>query len=131
MKRCWQILALLLFVLMGPASMCCLAAPQNVSEDSCNCCSSNSDEGHEAPAQPIICPSDTIAHSQIPAPIAMPPMQMVELTDIIHAMVWLNELSATQAAPLPLMTTAPPELRTTWIFVSRAALPARAPSELD
>jgi hypothetical protein len=130
MKRCRQILALLLLVLMGPASVCCLAAPQNVSEDSCGCCSTESDQEHKAPAQPDLCPSDTIARSQMPAPIAMPPMQMVELTDIIHAMVPLDEPIATKAAPLPLLTTAPPQLRTTWVFASRAALPARAPSDL-
>lgn len=127
MKRCWQILALLLFALMGPASVCCLALPQTVSHDACGCCPT-SDEEHDVPAQPDVCPSDTIAHSQIPAPITMPAMQMMELTDIIHAMVRLNEQATTKAAPLPLMTTAPPELRTTWNFVSRAALLARAPS---
>lgn len=60
----------------------------------------------------------------------MPQMQVIEVTDLIQAMLRLNELAAVSAAPMPLMTTAPPQLRTTWVFASRAALPARAPSAL-
>ena len=128
MKRFWQILALILLALMVPASVCCLEA-QQVANEECGCCS-NADEEHDAPAQPEACPSDTIARSQLPAQVVMPAMQMVELADIVQAMMRLNELAATKAAPVPMLTTAPPELRTTWVFVSRAALPARAPSEL-
>ncbi len=81
---------------------------------------------------PVSCPSDTISHSQVPAPVILPAMQMVELADLIQAMIRLEDelATATESTGLPLMTTAPPELRTTWVFVSRAALPARAPSEL-
>lgn len=125
MKRIWQILAFLLLALMVPASVCCLGPRQAVADD-CGCCFT-SDEKPSAPAQPDACPSDTIARSQLPAPVIMPEMQMVELTGIIQELMRLNELAATRAAPIPLMTTAPPELRTTWVFVSRAALPARAP----
>ena len=128
MKHFWQILTLVLLALMVPASVCCLM-PQQAANQSCDCCSST-DEGHEAPALPDACPSDTIAHSQVPALIVIPAMPMLELADIIYAMMRFNELAATTAAPVPLMTNAPPELRTTWVFVSRAALPARAPAEL-
>jgi hypothetical protein len=128
MNRLWQILALLLLALMVPASACCLG-PQQVINDECGCCS-NSGKDPNAPAQPEACPSDTIARSQLPADVVMPEMQMIEFADLVQAMMRLNELAAARAAPLPLMTTAPPELRTTWVFVSRAALPARAPSEL-
>lgn len=128
MKRFWQILALLLLALVVPASVCCLG-PQQVINDQCGCYS-NPDKDHEAPAQPEACPSGTIARSQLPAQIVMPEMQMVELTGIIQELMRLNELAEAKAAPVPLMTTAPPELRTTWVFVSRAALPARAPAEL-
>lgn len=128
MNRLWQILAFLLLALMVPASVCCLG-PQQAANEECGCCS-NPDKERDAPAQPKACPSDTIARSQLPAPVIMPEMQMVELTGIIQKLVRLNELAAAKSAPVPLMTTAPPELRPTWVFVSRAALLARAPSEL-
>jgi hypothetical protein len=128
MKRFWQILTLILLALMVPASVCCLET-ERAEGHACECRSTPGHE-HDAPAPPEACPSDTIAHSQVPALVAVPAMQMLELADIIHAMLRLNELAATNAAPVPLMTTAPPELRTTWVFVSRAALPARAPAEL-
>ena len=54
---------------------------------------------------------------------------MVELTELIQLMIRLQgELaSGTESAGLP-MTTAPPELRATWHFTQRTALPVRAPS---
>ncbi|MES2595766.1 MAG: hypothetical protein V4662_10545 [Verrucomicrobiota bacterium] len=66
----------------------------------------------------------------MPAHVVLPAMQMIELAQIIEGMTRLNELRAAKEPPVPLMTTAPPELRTTWVFASRAALPARAPAEL-
>lgn len=130
MIRFWQILALLLLALMVPASMCCYGA------DGCKadvCCSEESHEhedhdGGEHHA-PVSCPSDTISHSQVPAPVTMPEMQMVELAELIQAMIRLQDdlATATESAGLP-MTTAPPELRATWHFTQRTALPVRAPS---
>jgi hypothetical protein len=128
MKRLWQFLALVLLALMVPASVCCMGA-QQVSTDDCGCCSS-SEKDEQAPAQPEVCPSDTISRSQLPTQIVTPEMEMVAGSDLCHAMMRLHELVAAAPAPVPLMTTAPPELRTTWVFASRAALPARAPSEL-
>lgn len=128
MKRLWQIISLILLALMVPASMCCLLL-QQAENQACACCAT-SGQDHDAPALPDACPSDTIAHSQMPVLVAVPEMQMLELAAIIHAMIRLNELAVTPAMPEPAPTTAPPELRTTWHFVSRAALPARAPSEL-
>lgn len=126
MKRFWQILALLMLALMVPASMCCYGADGCATEACCSECHEQHDgDEHHAP---VSCPSDTISHSQVPAPVTMPEMQMVELADIIHAMMRLNELVATAVAPLPLMTTAPPELRATWHFTHRTALPVRSPS---
>ena len=126
MQRFWHLLTLLLLALMLPASVCCWV-PMN----ECHAC-----EGEcapvpcdEAPVLPDACPSDTLAHSQAPVLLAVPAMQVFELADIIHAMMRLNERAVLKAAPVPLMTNAPPELRVTWVFVSRAALPARAPSE--
>lgn len=128
MKRTWQFLSLILLALMVPASVCCLGS-QQVANEECGCCS-NRDKERDAPAQPEACPSDTIARSQLPAPVIMPEMPMMELTGIIYELMRLNELAAMKVAPVCLMTTAPPELRPTWVFVSRAALPARAPSDL-
>ncbi len=127
MKGLWQILALILLALMVPASMCCLM-PQLMENRDSGCCS-NGDESHDYPPQPEACPSTTIAHSRLPAPVPMPEMQMVELVDLLQALR-LRELTAQAAAPVPYPATAPPELPTMWAFVSRAALPARAPSAL-
>ncbi len=127
MKRFWQFLALVMLALMVPASVCCYGVDACSSQECHTCPCGEQDEENRLPAS---CPSDSIAHSQVPAPIVLPAMQMVELTNLIQEMMRLNELSAAKAVPVPLMTTAPPELRTTWVFVSRAALPARAPSAL-
>lgn len=112
---------------MVPASVCCLGV-EVLTEHHCDCCGENEHQS-EAPCLPD-CPSDTIAHIQVPVLVTMPQMQMIEITDLIQAMMLLNEQAAVKAAPVFLMTTAPPQLRTTWVFVSRAALPARAPSAL-
>lgn len=127
MKRLWQILALILLALMVPASMCCLV-PQEVEKQHAGCCS-HGDEGHDVPTMPDICPSGTIAQSFLPEMVAMPEMQMVELICLIQAFALLD-LIEQAAAPVSMPTTAPPELRTTWAFVSRASLPARAPAVL-
>lgn len=125
MKRFWQILALLMLALMVPASACCQmwegCSPSH------ECCPCHDDE-HDSPAQQETCPSVTIAHSQVPVQVVLPAMQMIELSKIIQDLMRLNELAAAKAPQVPLRTTAPPELRTTWVFASRAALPARAPS---
>lgn len=127
MKRFWQTIAILLLALIVPASVCCWVSAKEFNV--CDCQGAHS-EHDEAPELPDACPSDSIAHSQAPALIAIPAMQMVELSDILLELLRLNELAAKPAASVPLITTAPPELRVTWVFVSRAALPARAPAVL-
>lgn len=124
MKRFWQILALLMLALMAPASVCCYGPDVCANQVSCSC------EDHEQQV-PADCPSDTIAHSQVPASVMLPEMQMVELAGVIQAMLRLQDELATalESSGLP-MTTAPPEMRTTWHFTRRAALLARAPSNL-
>lgn len=132
MKRFRQILSLILLALMVPASMCCYGPDGCVVEACCSGDSHEHEEGeghddeHHAPAA---CPSDTISHSHVPAPIMLPAFAMVELWDVIKEMIrHQGEL----AADLPLakfaMTTAPPEMRATWQFKQRTALPVRAPS---
>jgi hypothetical protein len=134
MKRFWQIFALMLTTLMVPASMCCYG-PDSCEEMVCASCADN-DHGHQDGQDhdgehhaPAACPSDTISHSQVPAPVTMPEMQMVELVELIQAMIRLQDelATATESSRLP-MTTAPPEMRTTWHFTQRTALPVRAPS---
>lgn len=127
MKHFWQILALFLLALMVPASVCCLGV-EVLTEHHCDC-RGETDHQSEIPSLPD-CPSDTISHSQVPVLVAMPQIQMIEIRDLIQAILRSNELAALSVVPMPLMTTAPPQLRTTWVFVSRAALPARAPSAL-
>tara|TARA_R110002049_G_scaffold214436_1_gene385930 strand:- start:314 stop:706 length:393 start_codon:yes stop_codon:yes gene_type:complete len=129
MKRFWQLIALTLLALLVPASVCCLDIEMFEGVE-CSCHSAP-DQEHDIPAQPSSCPSDTIAHSQVPAFVALPEMQMVELAGLIQAMIRLQDELATtlESFRLPL-TTAPPEMRTTWHFTRRAALLARAPSIL-
>lgn len=130
MKRFSQILALLILALMVPASMCCYGADGCAVEA---CCSEgghdhedhDGDENHA----PVSCPSDTISHSQVPTQVTMPEMQLVELIGIIQAFALLD-LVEQAACPVPMPTTAPLELRTSWAFVRRAALRARAPAVL-
>lgn len=128
MKRLWQIFALILLALVVPASVCCMV-PQVVKNQSCDCCSIP-DQDHNSPEHQEACPSVTIAHSQLPAVASMPQMPMIELCDMINTISRIHELTAQANAPTLMPTTAPPELRTTWVFASRAALTARAPSEL-
>ncbi|MCB1210603.1 MAG: hypothetical protein KDK97_14830 [Verrucomicrobiales bacterium] len=128
MKRFWQILALLMLALMVPASACCYGPDICANQVSCSCADHEQHDGdeHHVPAD---CPSDTISHSQVPAPVMLPAMQMVELVELLQAMIRLQDELATalESSGLP-MTTAPPEMRTTWHFTRRAALLARAPS---
>ena len=88
MNRLWQILAFLLLALMVPASACCLGS-QQVINDECGCCS-NAGKDQNSPAQPETCPSDTIARSQLPEDFIMPEMQMIELADLVQAMMRLK-----------------------------------------
>lgn len=127
MKRFWQIITLVLLALMVPASVCCYVTP-----DACATCDCESipDQHDECPAAPDMCSSDSIAHSKVPSATVLPGIPMLDLVEFLYSESRLNELAATIAAPVPLMTTAPPELRVTWVFVSRAALPARAPAVL-
>ncbi len=125
MNRFWQILALFMLALMVPASTCCHGLEGCSTSYECCACSDNESE---APAQQEVCPSVTIAHCQVPAQVVLPAMQMIELAKIIQDLMRLNELAVAKAPQVPLRATAPPELRTSWVFVSRAALPARAPS---
>lgn len=128
MKCFWQILALLMLTLMVPASMCCFVPDTSATKVCCSCADHEQHDGDERPA-PDSCPSETIAHSQIPAPVMLPDMQMVELAELIQAMIRLQDelTTVTESSELP-MTTAPPELRATWHFTHRTALPVRAPS---
>lgn len=128
MKRFWQILALLMLALMVPASMCCYGTDVCVVEACYSECHDEQHDGDEHHA-PAACPSDTISHSQVPAQVMLPAMQMVELAKLIQGMISLQDelATATVSSGLP-MTTAPPELRATWHFTQRTALPVRAPS---
>ncbi|MBP9223972.1 MAG: hypothetical protein KBF76_08890 [Verrucomicrobiales bacterium] len=124
MKRFWQIITLVLLALIVPASVCCYLAP-DADCSACNC-ESIPDQHNETPS----CPSNSIAHSEVPSSPALPEIQLLDLVNFFHPVSLLNEIAETDSAAVPVPTVAPPELRTTWVFASRAALPARAPSAL-
>lgn len=127
MKRFWHLIALIMLALVVPASVCCLGPQPAEHKDTC--CAVPA-QGQDSPAQPEFCPSDTISHSELPPVVAVPEAEMVELLATIQSWLSLSDLVVREFIPEPVETTAPPELRTSWVFVSRAALPARAPSIL-
>lgn len=128
MKRFWQILALFLLALTVPASMCCYTVDGCESE-ACTTCPSRAHHEDGEPHAPVACPSDTISHSQVPSPVMLPSFAMVELEDVVREMIRRQgESVAMQDATEFVMTTAPPEMRATWHFTHRTALPVRAPS---
>ena len=133
MKRFYQILTLLLLALMVPASTCCYGVDGCVTIVDGGSRSHDEHEHHDGGEHhaPSSCPGETLSHSQVPMLVILPAMQMVELTELILVIARLQDdlATATEFSGLP-MTTAPPELRATWPFTQRTALPVRAPSIL-
>lgn len=132
MKRFRQILLLLLLALMLPASVCCEWSKMFFGKDCVTCgCQKEGHQGEDHPSLPGTCPSDTLSSSELPAPVTVLKVQMALLADLHPEIPRPEESRATQSACDGLLTTtAPPEVRTTWCFVSRTALPVRAPSVL-
>ncbi|WP_395730735.1 hypothetical protein [Prosthecobacter sp.] len=132
MERFRQILSLILLALMVPASMCCFG-PDACAALVCGSCENHEHEdgkGHDHDHHaPVGCPSETISHSQVPLPIMLPSFAMAELEDVVREMLRRQgELAGELPQAEFVMTTAPPELRATWQFTQRTALPVRAPS---
>ena len=133
MNRFCQVLSLLLLALLLPASVCCEWTKLFFGEDcvTCGCQEKEEHRGEGHPSLPGTCPSDSLSNSEAPAPVTVPKAQIALLADLHLEIPSLEETRTTQSAcDGLLMTTAPPEVRPTWCFVRRAALPARAPSVL-
>lgn len=136
MRRFWQIIALITLVQIVPASACCLLPTTFGAEDTCctpatrlTAPSTKDAPLPNLPAQPANCPSDTIAHSQLPVVTTLPAAPLVELHWVALAIQMLPTLAPADENSLSFVPTAPPELRASWQFVIRAALPARLPSD--
>lgn len=139
MRPFWQSIALLMLVLFAPASMHCLmnAAMADGPASDVSCASSQScgDTDHaplpQSPEQEHQCPTDTLAKTNLPAGVMVPAIPSMVLEDALAALRrvatdLLSNGDASTAAP----PAAPKELQPTWAFTSRAALPARWPSDL-
>lgn len=140
MRSFWKLIALLVLVLFAPASMHCLmgadvksplgAAALAAGADDCG----DSDHG-ALPQSPEHhehhCPTDTLAKSSLPVGVMIPEMPSAVLDDALAALRRIAaELLSNGDALTVAPAVAPKELQTSWAFASRAALPARWPSEL-
>ena len=129
-KSLWQVIAFLMLVQIAPASVCCLLPDAFGGEDTC-CVPDSGAPLPGAPELPAPCPSSSMAHSQLPTGLQLPAAPMVEQDHLAAILLKLHLLAAQHAVKKPSLTsTAPPEMRTQWAFVSRAALPGRWPSIL-
>lgn len=139
MRRFWQIIAFVSLVQIAPASVCCLLPAAFDVEHACCPPSETSlfapDDVPDAPLPEVpgqrgACPGDALAHSDVPTGLTLPVVPVVELHDVALALLnSLQDAFAQAEGSLPFVPTAPPELRASWLFVSRAALPARWPSD--
>lgn len=77
------------------------------------------------------CPATTLAKAGLAAPLSIPALPCEDADNLLVLLQRINDalLQAEQekAANPP---TEPDELLSSWVFTSRAALPARSPSEL-
>jgi len=128
MRRFWQITTLLMLALIVPASMCCHLVDTSSSEAS-GCCPSH-EQGGDDEKNPLSCPSDSIAHSQVPETVYLPAVLLAE-HQILDLGAAIPKDSGDHDVSLShFLTEAPPELSPTWAFAHRTSLPARAPSAL-
>ena len=128
MRRFWQIVTLLMLALIVPASMCCHLVDTSSSEAS-GCCPSH-EQGGDDEKNPLSCPSDSIAHSQVPEPIYLPAVLLAEHLTLVPGVVIPKDSGDLDVSRSHSLTEAPPELSPTWAFAHRTSLPARAPSAL-
>ena len=140
MRPFWQSIALLLLVLFAPASMHCLVGAAMVegpaADVSCASGQSCGDTHHtplpESPEhEEHQCPTETLAKIGLPAALIVPSVPCTVLEDALAALRRISgELLSNGVASTASPSVAPKELQTTWAFTSRAALPARWPSDL-
>ena len=124
MRRFWQIVTLLMLALIVPASMCCHLLETSSSEAS-GCCPSH-EQGGDDEQNPLSCPSDSIAHSQVPETVYLPAVLLAEHLILVPGAAIPKDSGDLDVSHF--LTEAPPELSPTWAFAHRTSLPARAPS---
>ena len=143
MRTFWQSIALLLLVLFAPASMHCLmgshaepsqAASHGQDKGSLHSTVPDHDE-HDCPATPEPqehdCPTNTLAKSSLPVGVNVPAVPCTVLMDALMELRRMSdELISSGDAQVAAPSVAPNELQPSWAFTSRAALPARWPSDL-
>jgi hypothetical protein len=128
MRRFWQITTLLMLALIVPASMCCHLVDTRSSEAG-SCCPTH-DQGGDDERNPLSCPSDSIAHSQVPEMVYLPAVLLAEHQILAPGAAIPIDSGDIDVSLSHFITEAPPELSPTWAFAHRTSLPARAPSAL-
>lgn len=79
---------------------------------------------------PLSCPSELIAQSQLPETTHLPAALLTEDLMLVQDAAIAKGTGATDFTSPHLRTEAPPELTPTWAFTHRTSLPSRAPSAL-
>jgi hypothetical protein len=126
MRRFWQLITLLTLALIVPASMCCHLVDASSSEAS-GCCPCH-DQGGDEEKNPLSCPSDSIAHSQVPETVYLPAVLLSEHQILAPGAAIPKDSGEHDVSLSHFLTEVPPELSPTWAFAHRTSLPARAPS---
>jgi hypothetical protein len=140
MRSFWHFVALLLLLAFLPATTHCMGASRLVHmEDAAACASECHHEGEgkeQTPGAPTRsdhdCPTETLAKTNVPAPLMVPALPCQELDATLAAMLRLvaEENLDAPSMELRLERNTPKEWIHTWVFVSRAALSPRSPSAL-
>ena len=135
MRRFWQSTAMLMLALLVPTSVHCLIDAEMSA--SCAAVQMHHHHEHDEPAPDHDDhgahndPCDTFAKTNLPASVAVPPMPVAMLA---HDAELLLQIAARELVYFDVLsappTVAPDELRSCWVFTTRAALPARCPTEL-
>jgi len=129
MKVLWHSITILMLALMLPASVCCFDVINNVVPGAATCCD-ETPHGEDEPAYPESeCPSETLSHSQLPK-IAQALDHIVSglFEPFLISPYGCADRETTWTGSSLEQTAAPPDIGKRWAFVSRAALPVRAPS---
>jgi len=141
MRRFWQSIAFTMLVLIAPASAHCLGvnsmtnhASAETAETTSIATCAHTDElpkSSEDGGKAHDCPTDSLTKSNVPAGTIVPAVICSQADDILKLLRQMADAvlaSAKCAAVLPTIDSEDPQ--NTWVFSSRAALPARSPSDL-
>lgn len=138
MRKLWQFTALLMLVLFAPASGHCLSPAGGIfallpsleaDADRSHAEHSENEPGHNESQHD--CPTNSLPKSTLPVQVLAPAIPCEDMLAIFAFLQRLaNEALLTEQASLPETDVDTTALTSSWIFTSRAALPARWPSEL-